>query len=79
MFIQDEPVAKKKIRAAGFKKLGSLSFRKKEYVYAAGCYSLVLEHHISQKKKKCSFFYMNIELEASKISNFIFDFGKIIT
>jgi hypothetical protein len=56
MFIQDEPVAKKKIRAAGFKKLGSLSFRKKEYVYAAGCYSLVLEHHIPQKNLHAPFF-----------------------
>uniref|UniRef100_A0ACD5U2M4 Uncharacterized protein n=1 Tax=Avena sativa TaxID=4498 RepID=A0ACD5U2M4_AVESA len=39
----DEPVAKKKIRAAGFKKLGSLSFRKEEYLYAAGCYSLAMK------------------------------------
>ncbi|CAM0955251.1 unnamed protein product [Alopecurus aequalis] len=39
----DEPMAKKKIRAAGFKKLGGLSFRKKEYIHSAGCYSLAME------------------------------------
>jgi hypothetical protein len=41
LMIQDEPVSKKKIRAAGFKKLANHSFKKKDYFSAAGSYSLV--------------------------------------
>ncbi|KAM0844729.1 hypothetical protein ACQ4PT_056854 [Festuca glaucescens] len=36
----DEPVSKKKIRAAGFKKLANHSFKKKDYFSAAGSYSV---------------------------------------
>ncbi|KAM0844726.1 hypothetical protein ACQ4PT_035962 [Festuca glaucescens] len=38
----DEPVSKKKIRAAGFKKLANHSFKKKDYFSAAGSYSVAM-------------------------------------
>jgi hypothetical protein len=38
---QDEPVSKKKIRDAGFKKLANYSFKEKDYLAAVGSYSVV--------------------------------------
>uniref|UniRef100_A0ACD5T9C6 Uncharacterized protein n=1 Tax=Avena sativa TaxID=4498 RepID=A0ACD5T9C6_AVESA len=38
----DEPVSKKKIRAAGFKELGSHAFKSKDYVSAAGLYNMAI-------------------------------------
>lgn len=39
--IQDEPMSKKKIRAAGFKKLASLAFKTEQYLCAAKSYTMV--------------------------------------
>ena len=40
--VQDEPVDERRTRIARFKSLGDTCFKKKDYVSAAGYYSLVL-------------------------------------
>uniref|UniRef100_A0ACD5TFW0 Uncharacterized protein n=1 Tax=Avena sativa TaxID=4498 RepID=A0ACD5TFW0_AVESA len=42
LLIRDEPVSKKKIRAAGFKKLANHSFKMKDYLAAVGSYSVAM-------------------------------------
>ncbi|XP_024315535.1 tankyrase-1-like isoform X2 [Brachypodium distachyon] len=38
----DEPVVKRKIRAAGYKRMGSYAFKRKNYSDASGCYSMAI-------------------------------------